>query len=220
MLRLATEFTMDLLNRPESGMGYQVVEVTSFDNRTASGIVYNADLLLFEGEPREKLKTETYSRMVDAAESSSGRIKAIRVVGRNRGVRSTVLGESSAYPSRPGPAKNAPKEQSAPGDAFKRFSAYRNDRRVQSDRSLLPGTYATTEADARNVKTGSDAVRRYALPDPEPASNVFTIRPHGGTTMQRGIVEPAYNQPGGGVEVLFADGTQAGTVSGPVRIPD
>lgn len=219
MLRLTSEFTTDLLDRPESGMGYQIVETTSLDNRTTRGIVYNADLLLFEEEPRETLRTRTYHRMVEAAESSAGRIKAIRVVGRDSS-RSAAVRETSAYRSQPGPAKDAPKERSAPGDTFKRFSAYRNDRRVKSDRSLLPGTYATTEADARNVKTGSDAVRRYALPDPAPASNVFTIRPHGGTIMQRGIVEPAYDQPGGGVEVLFADGTQAGTVSGPITIPD
>jgi len=28
------------------------------------------------------------------------------------------------------------------------------------------------------------------------------------------------DQPGGGVEVLFRDGTQPGTVTGPAKIPD
>jgi hypothetical protein len=103
---------------------------------------------------------------------------------------------------------------------FKRFSAYPNDRRVASDGSLLSGTYATTEQDAKNVKTGKDAVARYALPDPAPASNVITVRPNKDTDIQRGIVEPAFGQPGGGVEVIFTNGTQPKTVTGPIKIPD
>ncbi len=80
--------------------------------------------------------------------------------------------------------------------------------------------YATTEEDAKNVRTGKEAVARHALPKPAPASNVFTIKPRKDTVIQRGIVEPAYGQPGGGVEVIFTDGTQAGTVTGPEKIPD
>jgi hypothetical protein len=40
------------------------------------------------------------------------------------------------------------------------------------------------------------------------------------TVIQSGIVEPAYGQPGGGVEVIFTDGTQPKTVTGPDKIPD
>ena len=69
-------------------------------------------------------------------------------------------------------------------------------------------------------RAGKAAVARYALPNPAPASNVFTIKPHKDTVIQHGIVEPANDQPGGGVEVLFRDGTQPGTVTGPDKIPD
>ena len=103
---------------------------------------------------------------------------------------------------------------------FKRFSAYENDHRITSDGGLLPGTYATTEEDAKIVRTGKEAVARYALPNPKPASNVWTIKPRKDTFIQFGIVEPAYGQPGGGVEVLFKDDTHAGTVTGPDKIPD
>jgi hypothetical protein len=85
---------------------------------------------------------------------------------------------------------------------------------------LLPGSYATTEQDAKNVKTGKDAVARYALPNPDPASHRFTIQPHKDTEIQYGTVEPAYDQPGGGVEVIFTTGTQVKTVTGPEKIPD
>lgn len=80
--------------------------------------------------------------------------------------------------------------------------------------------YATTEADARNVKTAAEACARYALPNPKPASYVFTMRPHAGTDLQRGMVDGACGQPGGGVEVIFPRGAQPATVSAPARIPD
>ena len=49
---------------------------------------------------------------------------------------------------------------------------------------------------------------------------MFTIRPDKDTVIQRGIVQPAYGQPGGGVEVIFTDGTQPKMVTGPDKIPD
>jgi len=106
-------------------------------------------------------------------------------------------------------------------EIFKRFSAYANDKRVTPGKGLTPGTFATTKEDAdANVKTGSDAVARYALPNSKPASNVFTITPATDTEVKRGTAQPANNQPGGGVEVIFVYGLPDGTVTGPVTIPD
>lgn len=118
-------------------------------------------------------------------------------------------------------AEDAPITLTSVGEIFKRFSAYANDRRVTAGKGLTPGTFATTKEDAdANIKTGTDAVKRYALPDSRPASNVFTIAPPTDTELQRGTVQPANNQPGGGVEVIFVKGTPDGTVTGPVTIPD
>ena len=84
-----------------------------------------------------------------------------------------------------------------------------------------PGTFATTKEDAdAHIKTGMDAIARYALPNPNPASNVFTAKPPADTDLQRGTVAPANNQPGGEVEVIFVNGTPDGTVTGPITIPD
>jgi hypothetical protein len=105
-------------------------------------------------------------------------------------------------------------EQSLP------LTAYENDRRITADGGLLPGTYATTEADAKNVKTGLEAVARYALPNPKPAVYVFTVKPLKDTPIQRGIVEPEFGQPGKGVEVLFYDGTAPKTVTDRCTIPE
>jgi hypothetical protein len=118
-------------------------------------------------------------------------------------------------------AEGAPITLTELGEIFKRFSAYANDRRVTAGKGLQPGTFATTKADAdANIKTGTDAVQRYALPNSKPASNVFTITPPKDTDVKRGTAQPANNQPGGGVEVIFVNGSPDGTVTGPVTIPD
>ena len=118
-------------------------------------------------------------------------------------------------------AENAPITLTQISEIFKRFSAYANDRRVTAGKGLTAGTFATTKEDAdANVKTGADAVSRYALPSSKPASNVFTISPAKDTDLRRGVAQPANNQPGGGVEVIFVNGLPDGTVTGPVTIPD
>jgi hypothetical protein len=120
----------------------------------------------------------------------------------------------------PNGAANSPVEMTGPQGIFKRFSAYHNDRRITGDGALLPGTYGTTDEDARNVRTGREATARYALPNPMPAVYIFTIKPFGRTRLQKGIVQPRFGQPGGGVEVLFVDGTTSNTVTGPSVIPN
>ena len=62
---------------------------------------------------------------------------------------------------------------------------------------------------------------RYALPNPTPAVNVFTIVPQPATLLQSGFAEPAPGQgpEGAIVQVVFPAGTAAHTVSGPIIIP-
>jgi hypothetical protein len=217
MIKLATPLVEKLLTQPESGMGYQRVEVTTTRSERKIGIAYNAELVLLESEARDGMTRSMYESLAKSARSSFGEIADIRVLFQPAG-RSLVMEKSASGSS--GPAKDAPIETTKASEVFKRFSAYPNDRRVASDKSLLPGTYATTEADARNVRTGTEAVARYALANPEPASNVFTSKPHAGTQVQRGKVAPANNQPGGGAEVIVPNGTQLLTTTGPVKIPD
>ncbi len=118
-------------------------------------------------------------------------------------------------------AENAPITLTILGEIFKRFSAYANDKRITVGKGLTAGTFATTKEDAdAHVKTGADAVARYALPNSAPASNVFTLSPPKDTDLKRGTTQPANNQPGGGVEVIFVNGLPDGTVTGPVKIAD
>jgi hypothetical protein len=221
MLKLATPLMNELLRQPESGMGYQLVDAATVSGETKRAVAYNAELLLFEDEPRDLLTKKSYSELVRVAENSSDKIKSLRLRRRPRAATAGLVKESDAITAPKSPAAaDAPILKTLIDEVFKRFSAYENDRRVQADKSLSPGTYATTETDAKHVKTGKQAVARYALPNPQPASYVFTIKPAQGTPIQRGIVQPAYGQPGGGVEVIFASGTQSNTVTGPVKIPD
>lgn len=137
--------------------------------------------------------------------------------------REQLLANSAIYAkaAKSSEAKDAPITITVSGEIFKRFSAYPNDRRVTAGRGLVAGTFATTKEDSdAHIKTGMDAVSRYALPEDKPASNVFTIQPASDTDLQRGTVAPANNQPGGGVEVIFVNALPNGTVSGPTTIPD
>ena len=218
MLRLSDTLRHSLLTEPETGMGYQRVEATLRDNKTERGIAFNAELLVLDDETQVTRRmypnTNPYTILLKrSAQSSGNEIKALRVLPR-AGMVFRAIEKKAA------PAKDASKEKTKADEVFKRFSAFQNDQRVTSDGRLLAGSYATTDEDAKNVKTGNDAVARYALPNPDPASYTFIIKPHKDADIQYGTVEPANDQPGGGVEVIFTTGTQTNTVTGPEKIPD
>lgn len=161
------------------------------------------------------ITTEKYRRLAN---------RALVAANSAHGSRKTeLLAESQQleFSAKSAAAKDAPVTLTVAGEVFKRFSAYADDRRVTQGKGLTPGTFATTKEDAdANVRTGTDAVSRYALPNPKPASNRFTITPAQDTDLQRGTAQPAYNQPGGGVEVIFVNGLPDGTVTGSTTIPD
>lgn len=128
MFRLTDSQTRELLMRPESGMGYQVVEATLTNNTTARGVAYNGELLLLDEEPRAKLSA-SYRNLMESAKSAAGEIKALRVMPQTGTTTFSVLRESSVV-KKDGPARDAPKESAKAGEIFKRFSAYQNDHRV------------------------------------------------------------------------------------------
>lgn len=216
MLKLTTAETNTLKQLPESGMGYQLVEGTQYDNKIRRGIAYNGELFLEENESRILLRTMSLSRVLELATKSTGVFKALRVLSRSEAPIS--LSERKTAVVKASTAKDAPTEQTKEGAVFKRFSAFKSDIRLQADGSWSAGTYATTEEDAKKIKTGKEAVERYALPNPEPAYFLFTGKPKKGTDIMTGTVEPAFDHQGGGVEVIFPKGTDANTVTGPEEI--
>ena len=200
-------------------MGYQRVEAILRDHRVTTGIVYNAELAFLGTESQAILKTASYRTALQLAAPAGDELQSIRAVGAPE--RRWPSGVREALAQAGGkPASDGAVELTKADEQFVRFSAYEKDRRITADGALLPGTYSTTEADARNAKTGKDAVARYALPNPAPASYRFTIAPKKDTPVQYGTVQPANGHLGGGAEVIFSAGTHPGTVTGPVKIPD
>lgn len=215
--KLSSEQIRELVNQPETGMGYQYVEASMSNFSTIPGVVLNSEVFIPE-EKIEKIMGSrflTYSAILNEAERP-GYIRKIKVIGRGR----LHLGETKYFAKSAGvPASQATLSSTDKDQIFKRFSPYKNDRRIGENGSLLPGAYATTEDDAKNIKTGTDAMNRYALPSDEPAIYVFTIQPPEKTPVRVGTVEPANGKPGGGVEVLFENGSPQKTVTGPDAIP-
>jgi hypothetical protein len=83
MLKLEPQPVQQLLKSPETGMGYQTVEVTTRSGTVRTGIAYNADLVLFEDEARGPLDRTTYQSLIREAKSSDGEIVDIRVISKH-----------------------------------------------------------------------------------------------------------------------------------------
>lgn len=214
MIKLTMADKRKLLQQPETGMGYQIVDATTQDNKIREGIVFNAELFFEGGESRAILRTAaSYSDVLKLASTPLWDFKEIRVIPRSEAPRTLSLRKEEF--AKAGTAKTAPVDKTKANEIFKRFSAFANDNRIQSDGSWSEGTYATTKEDGDKVNSGKEAVERYALPNPDPASYVYTCKPKQDTEIKRGIVEEAFGHKGGGVEVIFPKGTNANSVTLP-----
>ena len=208
MIELLQEQIKKMVAKPETGMGYQTVSVDYRIKSSQNGTVYNCELLVLEEKPRAQLTEVAFLKMKQLASSSGAyEIRAIRVLGEKEAVTGYLMESASGKPATEGEPK-----ETEDGAIFMRFTAYKNDRRITPNNGLVPGTYATTEADSRHVRTGEEAVERYALPDPTPAKYRYKIEPLIGTKYREGIVQPNFGHAGGGVEDLFDDGTDDNTV--------
>lgn len=221
MIRLLSAQTDQMIGQPETGMGYQTVLVEKKSGVVAEGTVYNCELLDMEREERAALTEDAYQRLFASATTAKAwDIRSIRVVPRSRPLAAARAFGETRFTSG-GPAEEASPQNTDAGMTFARFSAYRDDKRITRERSLVEGTYATTWVDAvLNVETGEEAVERYALPDPTPAKFRFRIDPIAGTPYRQGTVQPAFGHEGGGVEVIFDEGTDPGSVTGPRELPE
>jgi hypothetical protein len=228
---LNEDWQRKLIAQPESGMGYQDVAIKLRNGETRYGTAFNAEFLLYSGESATLLEriSEPFQRllMLEEKQLSLGEeILSLRVLRRETDVSIRVRESASSKQSSPG-ASEAAIQELQEDEKFKRFSAYANDRRVTVSGALVPGTYATTEEDAKHVKTGRDAVKRYALPNPKPAVYVFTIEPPLRTKLKRGVALPAYGQPGGRCGSYFCERVTRQDGDGPransamtIRLPE
>lgn len=213
-IRLDASLSESLLGQPESGMGYQFVEVI------LKGYKLRQEILVFNGQfaaesggriqVRERVD-DVQKSLFELALRTPGDAVSLRVLTRAEAVTKGLM-EPRGYRAEQAPASDGPLVSSQPEERFLRFSAFVNDVRILPDGSVRPGTYVTTQEDGMTfVNTGMEAVRRYALPNPDPAVHRFHLRPPEPIPVRRGTVQPANNQPGGGAEVIFEKGAPAGT---------
>jgi hypothetical protein len=220
MLNLDESSIESLRKLPESGMGFQLVDIAVWGNKKPF-LVFNSkraidlsQISLESGDDPavilrngmkivDLLRDDTVETMFMAPQPTSfvllnARIpvaQALRAVMASAAVK-------VALPS------SLVKHVSLSADrVFHRFSAFSPDLRVDPvTGNFLPGTYACPESELPFVPTGFAAVGRFALPNNLPASYHYEITAPKGTAVDFGTVAPAFGQAGGGVEAYFASG--------------
>lgn len=218
---LLSESQRDCLVRErETGMGYQLVEA-EVDGTWQQGMVLNGELLVLGagGEDYPQVVQEVAAHLGSEALARMEEPVPLRLLYAAPHLKPESQVAISA--GRPNAAIESPQEKTEHGQAFVRFSAFKHDFRITPERGLVSGSFTTTIEDARGcLEEGDEIVARYALPNPELPRFAFRVEPPGGTPLQRGTVQPAFNQPGGGVEAYFCTGTAPGTVGYPHDILD
>lgn len=242
VLTVPTELRGELSNEPEYAMGYQIGRAKTPSGQIVRGYIFNSSVFVSIADVRRADKDHTamyllrlgllvstinpslasvpkdkIAHVIDLEPRPLSSLKGVVTI-KSAGLKTFSAQLEEALAGKTGAAKDAPITTTGIGEIFKRFSHFKDDRRVTSGRGLTKGTFATTSADALNVHTGMDAVHRYALPDKRPANQRFTISPPQRTSLQRGVAQPAYGESGGGIEVIFVDGSPDHTVTGPDEI--
>ncbi|MDD4778686.1 MAG: hypothetical protein PHV53_10425 [Fermentimonas sp.] len=216
MFKVTSEIQKKLLALPESGMGYQIVDATYSDHRIKETIILNSTLAeptegrIAESILKSMLNENTAYLMRSAVESKEiidVKLKSGKGIFETRAFSEGAKRESKG-------ANEAPEEQTKQEEYFIRFSHFEDDKRIDKEnKSVLPGTYATTLQDANYcIAQKIDPIARYALPNTLKIEYKFHIVPEEKTLIKRGVVQPAYGQLGGGVEVIFTKGTDKSAV--------
>jgi hypothetical protein len=202
----------DLLDQPETGMGYQVVEASKSGSYTREKfLVLNSEVVI---EMDNSININVRKVMVEGINSIKVTADYIILNGIsvfNEKQFRNIVNESNNENER-GAIENI--VVNADGEEiFLRLSAFDNDRRVDKiNRSLRPGSYTTSKEDYLKCKSiNEDPIERYALPNNEEIKFAFHIQPKKSDTLQRGTVQPANGKRGKGKEVYFAKGSANGT---------
>jgi hypothetical protein len=210
--RLSRSQEIDLLNQPETGMGYQIVVANKTGSYTREKfLVLNSELVIemngFETQMINFLVSTGIQNFKTRAEIIS--LNSITVLNekqfRNQASEPKSENEKGALDN--------PIESADGKEIFVRLSAFDDDKRIDKiNKCLRAGSFTTTENDYIVCKyMDDDPVERYALPNNDEIKFAFYIKPIISDTLQKGIVQPANGKRGGGKEVYFARGTTQGT---------
>jgi hypothetical protein len=224
-----------LVELPETGMGFQLVEAVVFGSTTPL-LVLNSEHAIDLAEIGLELGDDPSVilrnglRIIDAI--NSGTVQTVFAAPQPHSFKllSSRVSVPKISPSALGTVLMAALPSSlvkhvslSANRVFHRFSAFNPDRRVDSiTGNFLPGTYAVPESEVPFVPTGFTAVGRFALPNNLPASHHYEIEAPAGAAVDFGTVAPAFGQAGGGVEAYFKNAvTNARVPPTPAsRLPD
>lgn len=211
-----------LLEKPETGMGYQIINASQYNrNHSRKFVVYNTNLAIeLDAEfqtYRRLIINEGYKSVLGKATELMLETDSIRVFATSPNREYKMLSASNKigkkrYSGGRG-AKDSPIRNATGNETFVRLSAYEDDKRIDFvNMKLKSGSYTTTEQDYIDCySTKDNPVDRYALPNDEPIKCAFYIKPKSINTLQQGIVQPDFGHEGGGIEAYFENGTSSGT---------
>lgn len=214
--------TQKLLSLPETGMGYQVIEAKKPLGYREKFVVFNAQLIVDLDsrflEFKTKIFSQGFSKILNEAEKFTAPTESIALVPKSlilepRFLSETKVRNQKRHSGGRGATDNA-KEPANGNEMFVRISAFENDKRIDFvNKKLLDGSFTTTFNDyADCVNTKDDPIDRYALPNNDEIKWAFYIKAKSGDQLQRGIVQPAFNHDGGGIECYFDKGTSINTL--------
>ena len=210
--KLSASQENDLLNQPETGMGYQVVEASKAGSYTREKfLVLNSEVVIEMNTSTNDNVRKVINEGIYSIKASANYITLNAISVFNEKQFRNIVNESKDENEK-GAIEN-PVLNADGVELFVRLSAFDNDRRVDKiNMYLRPGSYTTTMEDYIKCKTINDSpVERYALPYNDEIKFAFHIRPKRTDTLQRGSVQPAIGKRGGGKEAYFAKGTATGT---------
>jgi len=209
LIKLKHTTTSRLLEKPETGMGYQIIAY-----KGGALVIFNATIAIPLNELRKiSFNEKDYQLLSGDPENVTSIFSQdeldfpddILIVDllQGTGLQTDTYGlsfsESVITPPESIISSKLPY-------SYYRYSPYYIDKRVDSKTGdYLPGTYATTNVDMHFVPSGFAAVGRYALPSPASAKYIFPIVTYNKPNLM-GTAAPNYGQAGGGVEVFFKDG--------------
>ena len=203
----------DLLNRPETGMGYQVVEAAKVGNyKREKFLILNSEVVIEMNSSTDDNVRKVINEGIQRFKANANIItlNAITVLSEKRF--RNIVNESKNENER-GAIEN-PVEFADGKEIFVRLSAFDNDRRIDKvNKCLRPGSFTTTFDDYLKCKSSNtNPIDRYALPNDDKIQFSFHIQPKSIDTLQRGIVQLANGKQGGGKEAYFENGTATVTL--------
>lgn len=221
--KLYSSDSQNLQSLPETGMGYQVVEARQY-NRTQlrKFIVYNSELVVEDDvelkSNQRRVVNEGFSKMLNKSPEIMLETNSIRVLKESqvkqqfKSLSESKRSNKKRHTGGKGATDN-PKESATGYEVFVRISAYEDDKRIDFvNKKLKAGSFTTIEQDYKDcVSTSDDPIDRYALPNNETIKWAFYIKPKSSDSLQRGIVQPAFDHEGGGIESYFENGTSNDT---------